>query len=35
MDRRVKLACESAMVTLQVSGILPLKAITVEMKRSV
>ena len=35
MDRRVRLACESEMITLQVSGILPLKTITVEMKRSV
>jgi ParB-like chromosome segregation protein Spo0J len=35
MDRRVKLACESEMITLKLSGILPLKTITVEMKRSV
>ena len=34
MDRRVKLACESEMITLKLSGILPLKTITVEMKRS-
>jgi ParB-like chromosome segregation protein Spo0J len=35
MDRTVKLACEAQTITLQVSGILPVKTITVEMKRSV
>ena len=35
MDRRVKLACKSQMITLQVSEILPVKTITAEMKRSI